>query len=289
MAARPKRRLEQLIARSTDIVVATDRKGTVVYYNDGASKILGYKPEEVLGHFVGQLYPDLDEAKRVMAAMRSARVRRRGHRARPSGPRFVSKSGERIPVAISGTMLYDDAGQEDGTIGFAKDLREILQQGPARDPRRGRDRPLARDQQPARRDPEPGGAARARHRAARRRAATARSRPSGSTRSAARSRASPRSSSGSARWRRGDRYETVEYVGPARMVDLRRRPRPPPHARPASRGRARARGRRRRRHPPDAGRDPRGRGLPRRDRRRRRRGARRRSRRAASTSCSPTS
>ena len=35
--------LERLIARSTDIVVATDRKGRVIYYNDGASRILGYK------------------------------------------------------------------------------------------------------------------------------------------------------------------------------------------------------------------------------------------------------
>ena len=37
-----KERLEQLVARSTDIVVATDRKGIVVYYNDGAKKSLGY-------------------------------------------------------------------------------------------------------------------------------------------------------------------------------------------------------------------------------------------------------
>jgi twitching motility two-component system response regulator PilH len=39
---------------------------------------------------------------------------------------FVSKSGEEIPVAISGALLYDDEEDEDGTIGFAKDLREIL-------------------------------------------------------------------------------------------------------------------------------------------------------------------
>ena len=35
-----KERFEQLIARSTDIVVATDRKGTVIYYNDGAKRTL---------------------------------------------------------------------------------------------------------------------------------------------------------------------------------------------------------------------------------------------------------
>ncbi len=120
-----KERLERLIARSTDIVVATDRKGTVVYYNDGARKILGYKPSEVLGSFVGRLYPDLAEAKRVMAAMRAP-----GHGGRgiveTFQTTFLARSGERIPVAISGTLLHDDENQEDGTIGFAKDLREIL-------------------------------------------------------------------------------------------------------------------------------------------------------------------
>jgi PAS domain S-box-containing protein len=120
-----KERLQQLISRSTDIVVATDVKGKVVYYNDGASRILGYSQGEILGRFVGQLYPDLAEAKRVMTAMRDP-----DHSGRDIvetfGTAFLSKRGERIPVAISGTLLRDEAGNEDGTIGFAKDLREIL-------------------------------------------------------------------------------------------------------------------------------------------------------------------
>ena len=62
--------LERLIARSTDIVVATDRDGNVSYYNDGASRILGYSGEEILGAYVARVYLDLDEAKRVMLAMR---------------------------------------------------------------------------------------------------------------------------------------------------------------------------------------------------------------------------
>jgi PAS domain S-box-containing protein len=118
-------RLEQLVARSPDIVVATDRKGTVIYYNDGAAKSLGYSGEELQGKFVGQLYASLDEAKRVMAAMRSPEH---------GGPGIVesfrttllARSGELIPVAISGTLIRDDRGEEDGTIGFCKDLREIL-------------------------------------------------------------------------------------------------------------------------------------------------------------------
>jgi len=69
--------LQRLIARCTDIVVATDEKGNVAYYNDGASRILGYAPDEILGAYVARLYPDLAEAKRVMRAMRSASDARR--------------------------------------------------------------------------------------------------------------------------------------------------------------------------------------------------------------------
>jgi PAS domain S-box-containing protein len=120
-----KERLERLIARSTDIVVGTNRGGMVDYYNDGASKSLGYRSEEILGQYVSRLYPDLEEAKRVMRAMREP-----GHGGRDIvetfQTTFLSKAGERIPVAISGTILRDEQGEEDGTIGFAKDLREIL-------------------------------------------------------------------------------------------------------------------------------------------------------------------
>jgi len=118
-------RLERLIARSTDIVVATDRAGTVSFYNDGASLILGYSPRETLGQYVGKLYPSLDEARRVMRAMRGESYGGAGV-CDAFQTTFVSKPGEEIPVAISGAILYDDEGDEDGTIGFAKDLRQIL-------------------------------------------------------------------------------------------------------------------------------------------------------------------
>jgi len=117
--------LERLTDQSHDIVVGADRHGRVIYYNDGASKILGFSPEEVLGVFVGRFYPDLEEARRVSSAMRSPDF---------GGPgvvetlqtTFIGKDGAEIPVAITGTLLYDDDGNESGSIGYAKDLREIL-------------------------------------------------------------------------------------------------------------------------------------------------------------------
>ncbi|MFP8880718.1 MAG: response regulator [Myxococcota bacterium] len=120
-----KNKLDGLVDRSTDIIVATDRQGGIVYYNDGASRSLGYTLEEILGRSVVTVYPDIDEAKRVMGAMRDA-----GHGGagivQTFQTTFVSKAGERIPVAMSATITRDEAGEPDGTIGFAKDLREIL-------------------------------------------------------------------------------------------------------------------------------------------------------------------
>ena len=116
---------EELTKRSPDIIIGTDRKGRVVYFNDGAHDSLGYESEEVLGEFVGLFYPSVEEARRVADAMRGPDFGGSGV-CTTIETRFVSRSGEEIPVAISGTILYDDEGNEDGTIGFAKDLREIL-------------------------------------------------------------------------------------------------------------------------------------------------------------------
>jgi PAS domain S-box-containing protein len=120
-----KEKLENLVARSTDIVIATDAEGHVDYYNDGATRVLGYSPEEILGRFVGYFYPEIDEAKKVMQAMRDS-----GHGGKgiveTFQTAFLAKDGERIPVAISGAIIYDENGKENGTVGFAKDLRGIL-------------------------------------------------------------------------------------------------------------------------------------------------------------------
>jgi PAS domain S-box-containing protein len=107
---------EKLLESSPDIVVAVDRQGVIGFYNDGARQTLGYAPDEVLGQHVTRLYPDLAEARKVMAAMRQGNT---------CETVFVTKTGARIPVLIAGSIIRDAAGTELGSIGFAKDLREI--------------------------------------------------------------------------------------------------------------------------------------------------------------------
>jgi PAS domain S-box-containing protein len=122
----PSSYFEHLVESSPDIVVATDRSGTIIFYNDGAEKNLGYTAAEILGQSVLKLYPSVDEARRVMAAMRSDEYGGPG-KVKNFETVFVNRWGEPIPVAISGSILWDESGMETGSIGFAKDIREIRQ------------------------------------------------------------------------------------------------------------------------------------------------------------------
>jgi PAS domain S-box-containing protein len=117
--------LERLIEASPDIVVAIDANGVISYYSDGASENLGYARDEIIGSYVTQIYPSLEEAMRVMAAMRDPTQDGEG-RIVNFPTTFVAKDGREIPVSISGTILRDKKGVRKGSIGFAKDLREFI-------------------------------------------------------------------------------------------------------------------------------------------------------------------
>ena len=116
----PGQYFQKLVESCPDIIISVDNRGTIIFYNDGARQTLGFSDEEVLGKNVVEIYPTLAEARRVMARMRA----RRG-RVSNFETVFKTKKGEQIPVAISASITYDDKGDEIGSIGFAKDLREI--------------------------------------------------------------------------------------------------------------------------------------------------------------------
>ncbi len=112
--------LQRLIESSPDIIIAVDRTGTIIFYNDGARESLHYTAGEIVGQTVTTIYPSLEEARRVMKAMRDSR-----DPGRISSFETVlrSKDGDLIPVAISGSIIHDQGGAEAGSIGFARDIR----------------------------------------------------------------------------------------------------------------------------------------------------------------------
>ncbi len=106
------------------MIVAVDSDGTIVYYNDGARESLHFGGQEMIGRKADDIYPSIEEARRVMKAMRESGD---GGRVSNFETVFRDKDGDLIPVVISGSIIHDDEGKEIGSIGFARDIRRMRQ------------------------------------------------------------------------------------------------------------------------------------------------------------------
>src|SRR5258708_37729964 len=78
----------------------------------------------MIGEGCTRIYPSIDEARRVMKAMRESVDK--GQIA-SFETEFRNKTGEIIPVMITGTLIHDDDGKEIGSNGFARDIRRTRQ------------------------------------------------------------------------------------------------------------------------------------------------------------------
>lgn len=120
----PAQYFQKLVESCPDIIISVDRRGTITFYNDGARRNLGFTPEEMLGRNVLEIYADLEAARKVMAAMRAGVGEGKG-KVSNFETSLKTRDGQMIPVAISAAIIYGENGEEIGSIGFAKDIREI--------------------------------------------------------------------------------------------------------------------------------------------------------------------
>lgn len=116
--------LERVIESSADGIVSADLDGTVLVYNEAAARLFGYDRIDVIGKMnVRDLYPE-GTARDVLRKIRSPEF---GGRGRLDDYRvdLLSRSGERIPVMLSATLVMDGSSAT-GTVGFFTDVREKL-------------------------------------------------------------------------------------------------------------------------------------------------------------------
>jgi PAS domain S-box-containing protein len=109
----------RLIDCCPDAIVSTDKDGNVVLFSERAEALLGYRTKEITGQNISVLYGDAAGARQVALEMR-----KRGGTASSLQSVMVAKDGTNIPVLISASFLLNENGEEIGTIGFVKDLRE---------------------------------------------------------------------------------------------------------------------------------------------------------------------
>jgi PAS domain S-box-containing protein len=113
-----KRYLTRLIESSPDAIIASDKQGNVVLFNEGAETLLGYRAEDVIGRPTADLYDSEERARDILIEMR-----KRGGTASGYESMLKAKDGRSVPVLISASVLLDKEGQEAGMVGFATDLR----------------------------------------------------------------------------------------------------------------------------------------------------------------------
>ena len=115
--------LENVIRSSVDGIVVVDTAGNVLFFNEGAERILGYKAEEVIGHTkIFQKFYEPAQAREIMRRMRSNEYGPPG-KLNTTRLIFKSKNGEEIPVNFSAAIIKE-GDREIGSVGIFSDRRE---------------------------------------------------------------------------------------------------------------------------------------------------------------------
>jgi PAS domain S-box-containing protein len=111
-----------LMQASMDGIIVNDLLGNVLIFNDGAGKILGYTPDEVVGKVkVYKFYPDktAQEIKRLIYDPTHGGVGILEN----YETRALHKDGSLVPIWLSARLLHEDS-REVGIVGYFRDLRE---------------------------------------------------------------------------------------------------------------------------------------------------------------------
>lgn len=116
--------LRNLILSAVDGVIASDKTGKILIFNDAAAEICGYTVDEALHHLdIRDIYPG-DGARKVMEKLRSEKYGGKG-KLKSYQVDIQRKDGEANPVSLNAAIVCE-GNREVATIGFFHDLRETL-------------------------------------------------------------------------------------------------------------------------------------------------------------------
>jgi two-component system sensor kinase FixL len=112
--------LAAIAASSNDAIAAKDLNGTVVYWNEGAERLFGFTPQEMIGAPITRIVPPdrLEEEASILARIR------RGERLMHFETERLTRDGRTIPVSVTISPIRDEGGRIVGASKFARDLTE---------------------------------------------------------------------------------------------------------------------------------------------------------------------
>jgi len=116
--------LERLIDSTVDAIIAADMRGRVILFNQGAERLFGFTARDVIGKKpVWELYED-NGARTIMRMLRSTSFGGVG-RLEQTRREIRIASGEVVPVTMTASIVYQGS-REVATVGVLTDLRERI-------------------------------------------------------------------------------------------------------------------------------------------------------------------
>jgi PAS domain S-box-containing protein len=112
--------LMAVIASSDDAIISKDLNGIISSWNEGARRIFGYEPDEIIGQPILRLIPPelhYEEAM-ILAKLRA------GERIDHFETIRVRKNGERFHISVTISPIKDDSGTIIGASKIARDISE---------------------------------------------------------------------------------------------------------------------------------------------------------------------
>jgi len=116
--------LERLIDSTVDAIIAADLDGQIILFNQGAERLFGYRARDVIGRVpVADLYEE-GGARQIMRMLRSTSYGGVG-RIEQTRREVRIASGEIVPVSMTASTIYE-GDREVATVGILADLRERI-------------------------------------------------------------------------------------------------------------------------------------------------------------------
>ncbi|HEX4946474.1 MAG TPA: PAS domain S-box protein [Blastocatellia bacterium] len=111
-------RLVAIVESSDDAIIGKTLDGTITNWNPAATKLFGYRPEEIIGQDITVLFPPerLSEEKNILARLR------RGERLTHYETVQQRKDGSLLPVSLTVSPIKNVHGE---LIGISKIVRDI--------------------------------------------------------------------------------------------------------------------------------------------------------------------
>jgi PAS domain S-box-containing protein len=110
--------LAAIVASSDDVIVSKDLNGIITSWNDAATRVFGYSPEEMIGSSVLKLIPEHlhSDEKTIIENIRAGRRIEHFETVR------LAKDGRLIDVSLTVSPIKDEEGR---VIGASKILRDV--------------------------------------------------------------------------------------------------------------------------------------------------------------------